>query len=143
MAFHPLISIPMKLFLAIVGTSVLALTGSSLFMASVDPRLVGEWRVTESTSFPRAGRLVLHRDGSAQLAELEGAPYSAVWKARGDLIEIALVARREAEADRAVDPGLSWRLRWQVVDRSTDEVQLVGPVDSSWPSGTVVLKRSP
>ena len=130
-----------SLLLAIGGV-VLVAAGSSLFLAGVDQCLAGRWQIVSSSSFPKAGALELRPDGSAEVNEFQGAPYSGLWKVSGDILEVALVSRPVPEpAEDQIDPGITWRLRWEIIEKGSQVLRLRGPLNSSWPSGDVALAR--
>jgi len=120
---------------------VVGLIAASRFAASTEQCLIGSWRISESTSFPKAGVLELKKDGSAVLAEFQESPYAAVWKSSGDHLEVTLVATRRPDLEEPVDGGLSWRLQWKIVEKTPEVVRLEGPVNGNWPSGQVSLVR--
>jgi hypothetical protein len=120
---------------------VLGIGLASRFVASHEQCLIGSWRVSESTSFPKAGVLELRKDGSAVLAEFQESPYAAAWKSTGDLLQVTLVATQRPDLEEPVDGGLSWRLQWRIVEKTPDLVRLEGPVNGNWPSGQVSLIR--
>jgi hypothetical protein len=111
------------------------------FLASQEQCLIGSWRITDSSSFPGAGRLELHGDGSAQLTEFQNSPYAAVWKSTGDSLQVTLVSQPRPDLDGPVDDGLSWRLQWKILEKTPRLVRLEGPVNGNWPSGQVSLVR--
>ncbi|QDT56541.1 hypothetical protein Pan44_45970 [Caulifigura coniformis] len=127
---------------AAIGAVALLATGLALgtfFAPSRDECLVGTWRVKDSTSFPRGGRLELQRDGSALLTEFQESPYAAVWKCSGDELEVTLVSRHRPDLDEPSESGLNWRLQWKILEKTPDLLQLEGPVNGGQPSGRVSL----
>ncbi len=114
---------------------------SALFVATPNQCFVGHWRVVESSSFPRAGSLELHRNGSAEIAEFQNSPFGAVWKTHGDILEITLISRKLPELEEVADPGLSWRLKWKIARSEPNRLSLEGPINSNWPQGQVILVR--
>ncbi|HVJ69557.1 MAG TPA: hypothetical protein VM510_16390 [Caulifigura sp.] len=122
----------------LVVAGVLAL--SRLVMAVPESCFVGLWRIAESSSFPKAGTLDLHADGSAVVTEFQDMPYSARWKSRDDLLEVTLVSRARPDVDET-EPGLTWQLQWKVIERTASQVRLEGPINANWKPGAVTLVR--
>ena len=128
----------------VLGAIILAAAGTattSLFLASPDRCLVGRWRVTNSTSFPRAGTLELQSNGAAQLTELQEAPYGAIWKTTSNLLEINFVSRQRPDVEETEGPGVTWRLRWKILEVTPEILHLEGPTNGHWTSGRVSLSR--
>jgi hypothetical protein len=128
----------------VLGTIVAIALGIAVgprFLASPEQCFVGSWRVAESSSFPKIGVLELRADGSAVLTEFQDAPYAAVWKSTGDLLEVTLVSRQRPGLEEPVDPGPSWRLQWKIVEKAPEGIRLEGPVNGNWPSGLISLVR--
>lgn len=132
---------PRTLVLGAVLALVAGLALKTLFVASPDKCFVGQWRVAESSSFPKAGTIELRGDGSARLTEFQDTPYGAVWKTRDDLLEVTLVSRKRPDLEDGADPGLSWRLQWRIVERNPQTLRLEGPINGNWPQGRVTLTR--
>ena len=128
----------------VLGTVVVIAIGSAIgwrFLASTESCLVGSWRVMESTSFPKAGTLELKPDGAAILTEFQESPYAAIWKSTREHLEVTLVSRSRPDLEEPVDPGLSWRLQWKILEKTPDVLRLEGPVNGNWPSGLISLAR--
>jgi hypothetical protein len=133
--FRPSIVVSAMIAIALGGVV------ASRFLASAEQCLVGRWRVTESTSFPKDGTLELQSDGTAVLTELRESPYAAVWKSTADHLQVTLVSTRRPDLEEPDDPGLSWRLQWKILEKTPELVRLEGPVNGNWPSGAVSLVR--
>jgi hypothetical protein len=128
----------------VLGTVVVIAIGCAIgwrFLASTESCLVGSWRVTESTSFPKAGTLELKPDGAAILTEFQESPYAAIWKSTREHLEVTLVSRSRPDLEEPADPGLSWRLQWKILEKTPDVLRLEGPVNGNWPSGLISLAR--
>ena len=128
----------------VLGTVVVIALGMAFgagFFASREQCLVGNWRVTESTSFPKAGTLELKQDGAAILTEFQETPYAAVWKTTPEHLEVTLISRSHPDLEEPVDTGLSWRLQWKILEKTPDALRLEGPVNGNWPSGLISLTR--
>ncbi len=122
----------------LIVAGAFALTG--LVVAVPESCFVGLWRIAESSSFPKAGTLDLHADGSAVVTEFQDIPYSARWKSRDDMLEVTLVSRARPDVDET-EPGLTWQLQWKVIERTPSLVRLEGPINANWKPGTVSLVR--
>ncbi len=127
--------------LATVGLGAMLLAGSSLFLARPAECFVGEWKIEKSSGFPRAGSINLRSDGSAQVTELETAEYRAIWKAYGEYLQLSLVSQRRPDLEPAVDPGITWTVRWRILEQTPDTLRLFGPINSQGPSSEILLKR--
>lgn len=128
----------------VLGAIALVALGSIAsyrFAACTEECLIGTWRITDSSSFPKAGRLELRGDGSAMLTEFLDTPYSAVWKSTGDHLQVTLVSRKRPDLEAPADGGLSWRLQWKILEKTPEGIRLEGPVNGNWPSGQVSLVR--
>jgi len=124
--------------MALLGTG---LTLGTFFASSRDECLVGTWRVKDSTSFPRGGKLELQRDGAALLTEFQETPYAAVWKSNGGELEVTLISRHRPDLEEPSEAGLNWRLQWKILEKTPDSLQLEGPINGDQPSGRVSLVK--